>query len=231
MDSGPASGTRYNTAGGSPLKWDSANSYWPGFSFGSWNVGSTQYWPTYNDNTVMNSVKNIPDTEVATGAQCSAALNAGNNWMGTLLSSTTGTCCLTNDLKYLGCYACFDCMKLMFSTTPPQGKRWCGCSPSLGYYTYGDWLCTPGSLVSRGYDSSSILEVYGWFSSCENTQSPANNWNVLGVTNYPQYTGTIRYQPNYNKWFGILDNKNSVTQWYTGYSAAGIPQHCVPKGG
>ena len=83
-----------------------------------------QYWPMFSGGEKLPGMASAnANTAVNTGSKCANALKESipTKRNSTLYSDTTGTCCLTNDLMYLACYACFDCVGLFKNANTNAG--------------------------------------------------------------------------------------------------------------
>ena len=101
-----------------------------------------QYWAVYGNGNPLDSLKNAGAvTRVSSGLNCAVALQEPGSpeIHSKLVSDTSGTCCLTNDLIYLACYACFDCVKLAqnLRNTLEYYKLY-SCNPATGVVLYRD---------------------------------------------------------------------------------------------
>jgi hypothetical protein len=189
-----------------------------------------QYWPTFNGNVMLTAIlKARATTTVSTGSNCKAALKSPTKpevRNSTLYSDTTGTCCLTNDLMYLACYACFDCAGLLQYFHSTDGANtlnfwrvsFHSCNAATGVWQVKNkdtGAITPG-LGSAGTNVRLIdifdgFSLYGWFQSCPNTKTYSN-----GVT--------LRYQPDFSNTVVVTGNYNNDYEAMTNAQAS-----CVPK--
>ena len=144
--------------------------------------GETQYWPTDSNGQTFNKIlTSRTTTAVSSGNLCPNSLLDYSK----IQSDTNGQCCLTNDMKFNACYACFNCANLfaksLFGQIPPVHS----CNPSLGLYRNKKSDGTPD--IVKGFEPDSPLELYGWYYRCVNRFTDADG-------------KTVRYQPRYDDW-------------------------------
>ena len=116
-----------------------------------------QYWAVYDTGNPLRSLTETgATTTVSSGQNCAVALQGGSSAAirSKLISDTSGTCCLTNDLIYLACYACFDCAKLAEN----MNKNWkyyqlYSCNPATGVVLYRDCV---GCQIYAGITANNL---------------------------------------------------------------------------